>query len=141
MQGKNNGEEENRVKKIEDSSYSLISHFWSTSRSLFSTCYIPFQTSGSQESKTSNRVRFGAEMRKIWPSEDNCIKLRDNFAPCEIGTSTCETGIFVLTLFLQIFLCLNFHFLLVFSHSCNSLARKYPRKGKITVLYKRSCKH
>nr|CAN62727.1 hypothetical protein VITISV_003089 [Vitis vinifera] len=29
-------------------------------------------------------------MRKIWPLEDNCIKLRDNFAPCEIGTSTCE---------------------------------------------------
>ena len=33
--------------------------------------------------------------------------------------------------FLLIFLCLNFHFLLVFSHSCNSLARKYPRKGKL----------
>ncbi|RVW21887.1 hypothetical protein CK203_111772 [Vitis vinifera] len=28
----------------------------------------------SQESNASNRVRFGAEMRKIWPSEDNCIK-------------------------------------------------------------------
>ena len=41
----------------------------------------------------------------------------------------------------DIFLCLNFHFLLVFSHSCNSLARKYPRKGKITFLYKFSCKH
>ena len=26
---------------------------------------------------------------------------------------------------------INFHFLLVFSHSCNSLARKYPRKGKL----------
>ncbi|RVW66562.1 hypothetical protein CK203_064615 [Vitis vinifera] len=34
----------------------------------------------SQESNDSNHVRFGAEMRKIWPSEDNCIKLRDNFA-------------------------------------------------------------
>ena len=82
--------EENRVKKTEDSSCSLLSHFWSTSRSPFSTCYIPFQSSGSQESNASNRVRFGAEMRKIWPSEGNCIKLRDNFAPCEIGTSTCE---------------------------------------------------
>ena len=29
------------------------------------------------------------------------------------------------------FLCLNFHFLLIFNHSCNSLARKYPRKGKL----------
>ena len=35
------------------------------------------------------------------------------------------------TLFLLIFLYLNFHFLLVLSHSCNSLARKYPRKGKL----------
>nr|CAN71275.1 hypothetical protein VITISV_037492 [Vitis vinifera] len=65
----------------------------------------------SQESNGSNHVRFGAELRKIWPSEDNCIKLRDNFAhhcsrceflsplcenfahlksTCEIGTPTCE---------------------------------------------------
>ncbi|RVW58849.1 hypothetical protein CK203_101789 [Vitis vinifera] len=29
----------------------------------------------SQESNASNRVRFGAEMRKIWPLEDNCAKL------------------------------------------------------------------
>ena len=62
------------MKKTEDSSCSLPSHFWSTSRSPFSTFYIPFQISGSQESNASNRVRFGAEMRKIWPSEDNCIK-------------------------------------------------------------------
>ena len=91
MQGKNNGERKNRVKKIEDSSCSLLSHFWSTSRSPFSTCYIPFQSSGSQESNALNRVRFGAEMRKRWPSEDNCIKLRDNFARwksrCEIPQS------------------------------------------------------
>ncbi|RVW88107.1 hypothetical protein CK203_042911 [Vitis vinifera] len=67
-------------RKTEDSSCSLLWHFWSTSRSPFSTCYISFQSSGSQESNASNRVRFGAEMMKIWPSEDNCIKLRDNFA-------------------------------------------------------------
>ncbi|RVW95749.1 putative mitochondrial protein [Vitis vinifera] len=79
MQGKNNGEEENRVKKTEDSSCSLLSHFWSTSRSPFSTCYIPFQISGSQESNASNRVRFGAEMRNIWPSEDNCSRLVRKF--------------------------------------------------------------
>ncbi|KAL6339976.1 hypothetical protein AAG906_038811 [Vitis piasezkii] len=68
MQGKNNGEEENRVKKTEDSSCSLPSHFWSTSRSPFSTCYIPFQSSGSQESNASNR-----------PSEDNCSRGVRNF--------------------------------------------------------------
>ena len=162
MQGKNNGERKNRVKKTEDRSCSLLSHFWSTSRSPFSTFYIPFQISESQESNDSNHVRFGAEMRKIWPPEDNCIKLMDNFArwksrceflspkcgnfahlspKCEIGTATCENWIFLPTLFLLMFLCLNFHFLLVFSHSCNSLARKYPRKGKITFLYKFSCKH
>ena len=111
MQEKNNGEEENRVKKTEDSSYSILSHFWCTSRSPFSTFYIPFQSSESQESNGSNHVRFGAELRKIWPLEDNCIKLRDNFArwksrceflspkcgnfahlkpKCEIGTPTCE---------------------------------------------------
>ena len=36
----------------------------------------------------------------------------------------------LLDLFFRYF-CINFHFLLVFSHSCNSLARKYPRKGKL----------
>ena len=67
-----------KVKKIEDSSYSLPSHFWSTFRSLFSTCYIPFQSSGSQESNASNCLPFGAEMRKIWPSEYNCSRLIRN---------------------------------------------------------------
>ncbi|RVW81160.1 hypothetical protein CK203_044676 [Vitis vinifera] len=51
--------------------FALLEHFPKP----FSTCYIPFQSSGSQESNASNRVRFGAEMRKIWPSEDNCSRL------------------------------------------------------------------
>ncbi|RVW66974.1 hypothetical protein CK203_064062 [Vitis vinifera] len=59
-------------RKTEDSSCNILSHFWSTFRSSFFTYYIPFQSSGSQESNASNRVRFGAEMRKIWPSEANC---------------------------------------------------------------------
>ena len=79
-QVKERSKEENRVKKIEDSSCSLPSHFWSTFWSPFSKFYIPFQISGSQESNASNRVWFGAEMRKIWPSEDNYIKLSANFA-------------------------------------------------------------
>ncbi|RVW68005.1 hypothetical protein CK203_065158 [Vitis vinifera] len=69
MQGEKQGERKNRVKKTEDSSCSLLLHIWSTSRSLFSTCYIPFQSSGSQESNASNYVRFGAEMRKLQPLE------------------------------------------------------------------------
>ncbi|RVW39396.1 hypothetical protein CK203_099488 [Vitis vinifera] len=32
----------------------------------------------SQESNALNRVQFGAEMRKIWPSEDNCSRLVRN---------------------------------------------------------------
>ena len=143
-------------------SCSLLVHFWSTYQSPFFTFYIPFRSSESQESNGLNHVWFGAEMRKLWTSEDNSIKLRDNFAHhclrceilsplcenfahlksrCEIGTPACENWIFLPTLFLLIFLCLNFHFLLVFNHSCNSLARKYPRKGKITFLYKFSCNH
>ena len=94
--------EENKVKKIEDSSNSITSHFWSIFRSPFSTYYIPFQSSGSQESNALNRVWFGAKMRKIWPSEDNCSKLVRNshntfscekFAQhislCEFRTSPC----------------------------------------------------
>ena len=75
------------MKKTEDSSCSLPLHFWSTSRSPFSTCYIPFQSSGSEESSASNYVRFGAQMRKIWPSEDNTSRLVRNshntFSLCE----------------------------------------------------------
>ena len=78
-------------------------------------------------------------MRKIWPSEDNCIRLCENFAHlkpmCEIGTQRAKIGYFCRLFFLLIFLCLNFHFLLVFNQPCNSLARKYPRKGKTTFLY------
>nr|CAN82166.1 hypothetical protein VITISV_026520 [Vitis vinifera] len=48
----------------------------------------------SQESNASNRVRFGAEMRKIWPLEDNCAKLVRNshntFSLCELVRSLCE---------------------------------------------------
>ena len=29
-------------------------------------------------------------MRKIWPSQDNYIQLKDKFASCEFGTPTCE---------------------------------------------------
>ena len=101
-------------RKIEDSSYSLLSHFWSTFRSPFSTCYIPFQSSGSQESNASNCVRFGAEMRKIWPSESNCsrlvrkfrtrnshntFKIRITHACCEFSSAFADST-------LDIFLCI-----------------------------------
>ncbi|KAL6319156.1 hypothetical protein AAG906_011240 [Vitis piasezkii] len=78
-------------RKIEDNSCSLISHFWSTSQSPFSTFYIPFQSSGSKESNASNRVRFGAEMRKIWPMEDNCSRVCEMFAQHLQNSHTCVT--------------------------------------------------
>ncbi|RVW12805.1 Retrovirus-related Pol polyprotein from transposon 297 [Vitis vinifera] len=66
-------------------------------------------------------------MRKIWPSEDNCIKLRDNFARwkarCEFlspkhgNFRTPQTKVRIATP----------------THSCNSLARKYPRKGNCNL--------
>ena len=64
--------------------------------------------------------------------------LRSDFAAllgvCEILRNVPEASRYFCTdsfrSFLQIFL-YNFHFLLVFNHSCNSLARKYPRKGKL----------
>ncbi|RVW28070.1 hypothetical protein CK203_097960 [Vitis vinifera] len=80
MQGEKQGERKNRVKKTEDSSCSLLLYFWSTSRSPFSTCCIPFQRSRSQESNASNRVQFGAEMRKLQPLEDDCSKLKEGFS-------------------------------------------------------------
>ena len=101
-------------------------------------------------------------MRKIWPPEDKCIKLSENFARwksrCEILSPLCENfaallGVCKISqtpfspakwslmlpdichrlfwIFFFRYFCINFHFLLVFSHSCNSLARKYPRKGKL----------
>ena len=80
-------ERTNGERKTEDSSCSLPSHFWRTSRSPFSTCCIPFQISGSQESNASNRVRFGAEMRKIWPLKDNCSRCAKGVRMvCEIRT-------------------------------------------------------
>ena len=79
MQGKNKGERKNKVKKIEDSSYSLLSHFWSTSWSPFSTCYIPFQSSGSQESNASNGAQFGVEMKELQPLQADHSKLKEEF--------------------------------------------------------------
>ena len=52
----------------------------STSWSLFHAYYISFRSSRSQESNASNSVQIRAETKKLWPFEDNCIKLCENFA-------------------------------------------------------------
>ena len=53
---------------------------WSTYWSPILTCYLSFRISRSQESNASNGVQFGAETRKLWPFEGNCVKLKRNFA-------------------------------------------------------------
>ena len=52
--------------------------FWSTSSSLFYTYYIPFRSSGSQESNASNGVQIGVEMKKLL--QENWTELSGNFA-------------------------------------------------------------
>ena len=39
-----------------------------------------FRSLGSQESNASNDVQIGVETKKLWPFEDNRIKLCENFA-------------------------------------------------------------
>ena len=90
VQGKNNGERKNRVKKTKDSSCSLISQFWSTSRSPFSTYYIPFQISGIQESNASNGVQFRVEMKELQPLQDDHSKLKEEFCTAAKSPFCCE---------------------------------------------------
>ena len=58
----------------------LSGHIWSTSSSPFYTYYIPFRSSGSQESNASNGVQIGVETKKLWSLQENWIKLSGNFA-------------------------------------------------------------
>ena len=87
--------EESNMKKFKRRAAS--GHIQSTSWSPFYTYYISFQSLGSQESNASNGVQIGAKIKMLWPLEDNCNKLKDNFASCEIKVqlvkwtlSTCE---------------------------------------------------
>ena len=59
--------------------------FWSP----FYSYYMSFRSLRSQESNASNGVQIGAEMKKLWPFEDNCTKLKmsENFASAK---SKCE---------------------------------------------------
>ncbi|KAL6323019.1 hypothetical protein AAG906_023637 [Vitis piasezkii] len=59
---------------------SLSGHIWSTSSSPFYTYYIPFRSSGSQESNASNGVQIRVETKKLWSLQENCTELSGNFA-------------------------------------------------------------
>ena len=56
-----------------------VGHISSISWSPFYAYYMSFRSSRSQESNGSNGARIGIEMKKLWPFEDNHIKL------CEIS--------------------------------------------------------
>ena len=87
--------------------------------------YMSFRSSQSQESNALNSARIGVETKKLWPFEDNCIKLCENFvaqSPFRSCEMSCEIHLCKLRyllptkldFFLKIF-CVNFYFLLVIS--------------------------
>ena len=61
-----------------------LGHILSTSQSPFYAYYVSFRSLGSQESNASNNMQIRAEMKKLWPLEENRTKLKGNFASCEI---------------------------------------------------------
>ena len=52
-----------------------VGHILSTFWSLFYAYYMLFRSLGIQESNASNDVQIGVETKKLWPFEDNRIKL------------------------------------------------------------------
>ena len=68
---------ESAIKHILDDSHS--SHFLSTLWSPNDACYIPFQSSGSQQSNASNGVQFGVETKKLQPLQANHSELKEAF--------------------------------------------------------------
>ena len=53
-----------------------------------------FRSLGIQESNTSNGVQIGAETKKLWPFEDNRIKLCENFATAKSATKSAAKSTF-----------------------------------------------
>ena len=58
----------------------LSGHIWSTFSSSFYTYYIPFRSSGSQESNASNGVQIRVETKKLWSLQENWTELSGSFA-------------------------------------------------------------
>ena len=75
MQGGKTEESNMKFKRTE-----IAGYIWITSWSPFYIYYISFWSSEIQESNASNGVLIGAEMKKLWPFEDNCTKLSEKFA-------------------------------------------------------------
>ena len=91
---------------------------------------------GSQTPQDESQLRSGAEPAFCCevisqPFLDVCEISQTSFSPAKWFLKHPNICYRHWEIFFFRFLCLNFHFLLVFNHSCNSLARKYPRKGKL----------
>ena len=112
-------------------------------RSLFAQCcgfppeVTPYmRCAGSREPQGGSQLRSPAKIACCCemisqPFLDVCEISQSSFSPAKwslVLPDICDRHF---EIFFFRFLCLNFHFLLVFSHSCNFLARKYPRKGKL----------
>ena len=74
--------EESNMKKTKRTE--TVGHILNTSWSPFYVYYMLFRILGSQESNALNSVQIRAEMKKLWPLEDNHAKLKGNFASCKI---------------------------------------------------------
>ena len=68
---------ESAIKLILDDSRS--SHFWGTFWSSNDACYIPFRSSGSQQSNASNGVLFRVETKKLQPLQVNHSNMNEAF--------------------------------------------------------------
>ena len=84
--GKNRGKQGRKAKH--HPILSTVGPISITSWSPFSTYYIPFRRSGSQESNASDGVQIGVETKKLWSLQENWTELSGNFAHlnprCEI---------------------------------------------------------
>ena len=112
-------------------------------RSLFAQCcgfppevtrYMP--QAGSWEPQGGSQLRSPARIACcceviLQPSLNACEISQTPFSPAKWSLVLPDICHRLFWIFFFRYFCINFHFLLVFSHSCNSLARKYPRKGKL----------
>ena len=69
--------EKSNMKKFQRTA--TVGHISSTFWSPFYAYYMSFRSSGSQESNASNGIQIKVETNKLWPFEDNHIKLCENF--------------------------------------------------------------
>ena len=78
---------------------SHFSHFWSTSWIPIYACYMSFRRSGSQQSNSSNSMRFGVEMKELKPLQAYHSKLHEDFCTAVKLAFCCENLVLLLRKF------------------------------------------